>query len=527
MQDQIFRRLQFINETLGDRVVPQAKYDSKEQKKQEYHKETAKIEGMLNEIEQWARTPSDTKNKNCWWILSRPAVGKPSIGAKVAKTFQNEKSLFAQYFVTRDVAATTDPHNILLTMAQQLAEKSPLAALIIRDKLETPLSIVKEFSDGQAQALLLEPLRAIAQYAPKVFVVIYGVDELANAEPSVISKVTSVLCSITSDLPANVKILIFSRPEQWITDKIPLHIRRVDFAIKASQDNVERLVRAKLGELAEFHKWKDWPSEDQITLLCRLAGGHSPFAMTTLRWIASQLEWEGSARRDEVIEEVSKTGGMEDFYAFILDRILPPQESARRKHYTKRLRTVLGCLMVLHEPMDIGTISTLLSLDFDVLHCMREISIFMFNGADLLTERTVPHLHKSVVDYLVIGRRHPDLLIDSTDDHLSLAISCLKSVQRLTFNVGHIISSHGLSEAISISQCIAYPCRWFGRHFLNGERWARLVPDVEKFMKTDFLRWLEVLSLQGLVDSVTIPTLEILEMKIGVSIQISFTKYGS
>ena len=307
-QDQIFRRLQFINETLGDRVVPQAKYDSKEQKNQEYHKETAKIEGMLNEIEQWARTPSDTKNKNCWWILSRPAVGKPSIGAKVAKTFQNEKSLFAQYFVTRDVAATTDPHNILLTMAQQLAEKSPLAALIIRDKLETPLSIVKEFLDGQAQALLLEPLRAIAQYAPKVFVVIYGVDELANSEPSVISKVTSVLCSITSDLPANVKILIFSRPEQWITDKIPLHIRRVDFAIKASQDNVERLVRAKLGELAEFHKWKDWPSEDQITLLCRLAGGHSPFAMTTLRWIASQLEWEGSARRDEVIEEVSKTG---------------------------------------------------------------------------------------------------------------------------------------------------------------------------------------------------------------------------
>ena len=214
--------MQFINETLGDGVVPQAKHDSKEQKKQDYHDETQIIEEMLNEIDQWARTPSDTstsdtKNKNCWWITVIPAVGKPSLGAKVAKVFQNEKSLYAQYFVTRDVAATTDPDNIFPAMAQQLAEKSPLAALVIHHKLETtPLSIFKEFSDGQARSLLLEPLLAIAQYAPKVVVVIHGVDELANAEPSIISRITSVLCSIMSDLLANVKILIFSQPEKWI-----------------------------------------------------------------------------------------------------------------------------------------------------------------------------------------------------------------------------------------------------------------------------------------------------------------------
>ena len=56
-------------------------------------------------------------------------------------------------------------------------------------------------------------------------------------------------------------------------------------------------------------------------------------AKTALRWIASQLELpvEGSARRDEVIDEFSKLGtvGIDDLYAFIFDRILPrPQEPA-------------------------------------------------------------------------------------------------------------------------------------------------------------------------------------------------------
>ena len=87
-------------------------------------------------------------------------------------------------------------------MAHQLAEKSPLAALVIQDKLEsTPHSVVKKLSVCQAEALLLEPLRAIAQYSPKVVVVIDGVDELANAEPLILSEVTSVLCSTMSDLP--------------------------------------------------------------------------------------------------------------------------------------------------------------------------------------------------------------------------------------------------------------------------------------------------------------------------------------
>ena len=536
-QDQIDRRLKSIKETLGDRVVPQAKYDSKQQKKRECHEGTRKR--VLNDIEQWACTRSDIEN--CWWITGRPAVGKSTIGAKVAETFEDEKCLYAQYFISRNIQATTDPENILPTMALQLAENSPLASLAIQDKLETtPLSVVKKFSDGQAQALLLEPLRAIARYTPKVVIVIDGVDELANAEPSVLSKVTSVLCNIMLDLPANVKILIFSRPEQWITLKIPLYIKRLDLATKDSEDDVERLVLAKLKELAEFHEWNGWPSEDQheVRQLCELAAGHLGLASTALGWIASELKFKGSARRDEVIEEVSKLGKgeIDELYDFILDSILPPKDPDR-KSYLEGLKTVLGCLVVLQEPLDIGSISLMLSLDkFDVLHCMKRISSLIVDGTDLLTKRTYPKVHKSFVDYLVSDRPHSILHIDLTEQHHSLTTTCFEVIKRLNFNVAHIMNSHDWlpgKASYSISRDISYPCEWLGHHLENGGERATLVEDVDTFMMTRFLQWLEVLSLKGRERvswefkplEVAAPTLRILENQIEVSIHL-LTKCG-
>ena len=531
LQSQIASRLEFIKETLGDRVVLQAKYDSKGQKERELHEETRKE--VLDQIKLWVRTPSSAKN--CWWITGKPGVGKSTIGAKVAETFEDEKSLYAQYFITRNIATTTNPDNIFPTMAQQLAKKAPLAALVIQDILEkTPPSVVKKLSDRQAQVLLLEPLRAIAQYAPTVVVIIDGVDEVAKAELSVsskvtsgLSKVTSVLCSIMSDLPTNVKILIFSRPEETITAEIPSHIKRLDLATEKSISDVDRLVRATLRDVAKNYSWSDWPSEHQVSLLCRNAAGHLGWAAAALRWIAGQIEYEGSARRDEVIEEVLQLGIGElyELYALILRRILPPEDPARTR-FLKGLKTVLGCLVVLQQPLDIGSISRLLSLDdFDVPYCMKRISSIIVDGTESLNERTVPRVHKSVVDYLVSDHPHPSLRINSTEQHNFLTATCFKSIQRLTFNVGRITTSHQLDENnSSISQCLIYPCRWLKHHLQNGGKQANLVSDVEIFMKNHFLQWLEVLSVQKLVGSVAVSTLTVLEEQIKVSIHL-LTKY--
>ena len=129
---------------------------------------------------------------------------------------------------------------------------------------------------------------------------------------------------------------------------------------------------------------------------------------------------------------------------------------------------------------------------------MKRISSLIIDGTEPSTERSAPRVHKSVVDYLVSSRPDPDLHIDPTEQHHSFTTTCFKTIQRLTFDVGHITSSHGLYEDISISQGITYPCQWFGRHLENGGERATLVPDVENFVMNHFFQWLEVMSLKNL-----------------------------
>ena len=113
----------------------------------------------------------------------------------------------------------------------------------------------------------------------------------------------------------------------------------------------------------------------------------------------------------------------------------------------------------------------------------------------------------------------------STRPGPALGQCSFENIQRLTFNIGGIMTSHQLNREItSLSQDIIYPCHFLGRHLKNGGNRATLVSDIEKFMKNRFLQWLEVLSLQNLVGLVAFSTLEILEEQIKVSILL-LTQY--
>ena len=232
--------------------------------------------------------------------------------------------------------------------------------------------------------------------------------------------------------------------------------------------------------------------------------------------------------RDDLIKNVSKLvkGEIDQLYDFILYSILPPPDDPDRKSYLEGLKTVLGCLVVLRRPLDIGSISAMLSLDkFDVLHCMKRISSLIIDGTASLTKGTVRKVHKSLVDYLVSDRPHSILHIDPTEQHHSLTTTCFEAIKRLTFNAGHITTSHdNLKNRSSISQDISYPCECLVYHLNNGGGRATLVQDLNTFMKTHFLQWLEVMSLLGLVSD-AVPMLRILENQIKVSLHL-LAKYG-
>lgn len=525
--------LRSIQIKLGKRVIPLAKYDAEGQKKREYHDKTRKQ--VLDRITTWTYQESETAR--CMWITGKAGVGKSTIGVQVAKRLEDENSLSAQFFVSRDIPHTTDPDNIFPTMAQQLAERSPLAAVVIYDQLkEVCPSHIKELSFQQARAIFVEPLRAIAQYEDKVVIVVDGVDELENTDPSTLSKVTSILCRVMHDLPSKVRILVLSRPEQPILEEIPQYIDRLDLALEESKFDVEQMLHSKLHELAEKYKWDDWPSLEEEKKFCELAGGHLGWARFAVAWMVQELRqsFRKEVRRDEVLAELITipSADLEGLYSIIFRRITPPETSnLNRTQFFKGFQIVIGALAVVQEPLTISTIPGLVSSDlnssgldgFDTVDFLNNMSSIFLDGTDLMSNETVPKAHKSVFDYLTSDRPDRSLRLSLPEHHTRMTKTYFRIFrEELCFNIGRITTSHKRNEELSVyemqplSPHIVYVCKSLGRHLEKESEPDAFLPDIDDFMKNTFLQWLEVLSLAGKMNSAK-STLHIMGMYVGVS----------
>src|SRR5882762_11490531 len=524
-----------IQTKLGKRVIFQAKYDAEGQKKREYHDKTRKK--VLDKIATWTFQESETAR--CMWITGKAGVGKSTIGMEVAKRLEDENRLYAQFFITRDIAHTTDPDNIFPTMAWQLAERSPLAAVVIHDKLEhVRASHIKEFSFHQVHAIFVEPLRAIPQYEDKVVIIVDGIDELDNTDPSTLSKVTSVLCRVMHDLPSKVRILVLSRPEQPILEEIIPDIDRLDLALEESKFDVEQMLHSKLHELAEKYKWDDWPSPGQEKKVCELAGGHLGWASFAVAWMVQELRqsYRRGYRRDQVFADLMAlpSADLEHLYGLIFTRITPPEFSYSTQNHREFLmgfQIVIGSLAIVQEPLTISAVADLVLFDlkscgldpFDTVGFLNNMSSIFMNGTDLMSNETVPRAHKSVFDYLMSDRPDRSLQLSPPEHHTRMTKTCFHIFrEELCFNIGRIKTSHKRNEELSgsemqhISPHIAYVCKSLGLHLEKAKEPYAFLSDVDDFMKNNFLQWLEVLSLTGEVDSAK-STLHVMEMHVGVS----------
>ncbi|KAJ7909118.1 hypothetical protein B0H13DRAFT_2493818 [Mycena leptocephala] len=440
---EIEKVLQSIQATLGKRIVPSAKYDAKEQREREYIVNTRL--DILEEIMTWTNLKSNTEN--CLWITGKVYVGKSTIAAHLAEKLGDEKSLYAQFFIARAIDSTTDPDSIFPTMAWQLAERSPLAAVLIKKNLDSVPSHASRLSKEQASALFLEPLQVIAQYAGKVVIILDGVDELVKLRefPTfTLSKVTSILCDIVHDLPPQVKVLILSRPEQPILQNIPSGIKQLELPVEQSISDMEKILDQKLKTLVNTYKLTNWPSAAQRKQLCDLAAGHLGWTQLVIAWITQQLEQtaQKQIRAQQLFEELQAAplvaGDLESLYQLILTRITPPLPP-NREEFLMGFAIIVGALAVLQEPLDISTLRGLVLLD----------------------------LESSGLHYLD--------LVDFLDEMSSVFLDGTDSMSKTT-----------------------------------TKELDQFLPDINNFMKNSFLQWLEVLSLEKEVSS-AVPTLQAME----------------
>ncbi|KIJ27150.1 hypothetical protein M422DRAFT_139714, partial [Sphaerobolus stellatus SS14] len=98
--------------------------------------------------------------QHCYWIAGPPGSGKSTLAATFARWLKEQKLLYAQYFISRNVHETTAPEKLFPTLALQLAQYSPSAAVEIKTALHTRAP--GDLGLEQAQSFLLGPLKRIA-----------------------------------------------------------------------------------------------------------------------------------------------------------------------------------------------------------------------------------------------------------------------------------------------------------------------------------------------------------------------------
>jgi hypothetical protein len=522
--------MKFIESVLQKRFA-MATYD--QQQKDDCHEVTR--DRVLSKLDAWLSVPSD--DERCLWVTGQPGVGKSAIAITVAECllarrrisavdswdsdYSPKATLYGQFFINHTINESADPNCIFPTIALQLAIASPLAAVVIHQALVANVTLADRLTKAQVDALFVRPLSILARHDPGVAAVLFdGVDELSKNSEQALSVFTSILSAAVPSLPPNVKLLVFSRPEMYITDQLvdAPSIVRSQLLTEESREDVQRLLETELRAIASLYRLVQWPRPEQLAMLCDHADGHLGWAGLAIRWIGREVGEMGDTTytRETVFDDVRelRKGNMYDLYAFILERVV--RDDAKEEQLMG-CRKTLGILACQKGRQSIRTLTILVNSgrSFDVVHFFRRISSVIVSNFDVVDEETVPQPHKTFVDW-IFSSHSASRNRFQVDIGLHLATRCIDIMNsELHFNMVNVHSSAPYHLAVepdrsqtlishsAIPAHIRYVCQNGFSHFYDpptdndedsvlSSFVCQYIPKLEFFLQNTLLYWLEV-----------------------------------
>jgi len=284
-----------------------------------------------------------------------------------------------------------------------------------------------------AKVLVVAPVQKISEQCGTrtVVIVIDAVDELQSA---VTGNVPLILSRIASQLPANAKFIITSRPDREIIPAINApKCKHIQLKADDSVKDVTAFIRTKL----------TWPTDDQVKTLSDKADGLFQYAQTAIEWIGGRIAANEMSREDvfDDIQRLGVGGKVDELYDHIVDRwrkigidekarggrkLKQDQDQSKR---LERFRQIIGLLVVLRQPFCIRDLIELLKInDFGVAQFFEQMRSVLIPGTDSSIQDVVPRMHKSFRDYIRRDDLPEDFRINENQAHLFAAQVCLRVV---------------------------------------------------------------------------------------------------
>ena len=255
----------------------------------------------------------------------------------------------------------------------------------------------------------------------------------------------------------------------------------------------------------------DWPSEEQVNLLCERARDcssmRSPLSGSlTRRTTVPRSSSIASYGRRRVAYLRGRPSSKLAQYSTRSTRQLSRRRIAVTMQKTIPESGLFWVLLSLLQTLSPSTIAALLGFELEeVLPLLSSLSSLLILQDDI--DHPVRPFHKSFPDFIVDPTRctDPRFRVYPPDQHAELLFGCLQTMNReLKRNICKLPDGVINSEVIdlrertneNIGQALEYACRSWYKH-LVGTIPAHIMPILRRFLEEKFLFWLEALSVLG------------------------------
>ncbi|KEP48446.1 putative vegetative incompatibility protein HET-E-1 [Rhizoctonia solani 123E] len=447
----------------------------------------------------WVRNRGDGA---VYWLNGMAGTGKTTIAYSTCAALDSAHMLGASFFCSRLRDECRNVNMIIPSIAYQLARFSRPFHHALCNALENDPDAHGKQLLMQFNTLIKEPILHIQHTLPEeLIVVIDALDECENKEST--GRMLDVLLRESARLP--IRFVLSSRPEPEIRDQMSEQVRSRlvlhELDKGKVQVDIETYLRAELSRMS--------PSEEQIASLVDKAGILFIYAATAVRYIGyDNFQSDPHDRLRTILatsesEEDGENEEIDQLYTTVLEAALGNRKL--RKAERNSMQQVLHTVVCARDPLTVSGLSELLRIhNIDrVRAVLRPLwSILHIVGESEL----VTTLHASFSDFIFDPIRSKAYHCDSTAHNCILAQHCLERIKRTKpqFNICGLESSYlpddmvpNIEERVAdaISFDLLYACRYWADHVGAGECVLALAVDLQDFLSTRLLIWMEVLNL--------------------------------
>ena len=393
---------------------------------------------VLDKIELWAR---DFGKPPVYWLNGLAGTGKTTIAQTIAERTFAGGQLGASFFCSRDFEDRSNLLFIFPTLAVQLARKYANFRSLFVPLVRSDPEVARESLFNQMVRLIARPL---LESDISTVIVIDALDECKDEEST--SAILSVLGQIVSEIP-KVKFLVTGRPEPRIQEgfRLPLLAEATDVfvlhEVEPSQvaSDIRVFFSHKFSEIVRRRRGlNDWPTKEQLDLLCKRAAGLFIYAVATVKFINKrstsprvQLDLLLQSPESTVREgrtRFKENATLNSLYMTVLQEAFGPDDDPDND---PKVRSALGAVVLAANPLSLLTIATLSGIDAeDLLPTLSSVQSLLI--LDENVNSPVRPFHKSFPDFIIDPDRCTSnrFHVSPPYHHSQLLLRCLDLMNR-------------------------------------------------------------------------------------------------